>query len=116
KDDIFYDPFLDGEKNLVPLKIIVWGQADSALPHSLAMACTDAETSDFVCAVRLLVCAFAATASAVSKADYCSCSTVPRDPVRRVLRHSFRTCRAKPPPTIPSRNCGTARTLVGPQR
>jgi hypothetical protein len=69
KDDIFYDPFLDGEKNLVPLKIIVWGQADSALPHSLAMACTDADTSDLVCAVRLLVRAFAATAYDVSKED-----------------------------------------------
>ena len=69
RDDIFYDPFLDGEKTLVPLKIIVWGQAESHLPHSLAMACTDPDLSDLVCAVQLLIRAFAATAYDVLKED-----------------------------------------------
>ncbi|MEY8578922.1 hypothetical protein AALI21_11545 [Corynebacteriaceae bacterium 6-324] len=68
-DDIFYDPFLDGEKSLVPLRVIVWGQAQSQLPNSLAMACTDTDTSDLVCAVQLLTRAFAATAYDVSKED-----------------------------------------------
>ena len=68
-DDVFYDPFLDGEKTLVPLKTIVWGQAQSHLPNSLAMACTDTDTSDLVCAVQLLTRAFAATAYDVSKED-----------------------------------------------
>ncbi|MFH0412133.1 hypothetical protein ACG98H_08545 [Corynebacterium sp. L4756] len=68
-DDIFHDPFLDGEKSQVPLKIIVWGQAESHLPGSLAVACTDTDTSDLVCAVQLLTRAFAATAYDISKED-----------------------------------------------
>ena len=67
--DIFYDPFLDGEKTLVTLKIIVWGQAESHLPHSLAMACTETDHSDLVCAVQLLIRAYAATAYDVLKED-----------------------------------------------
>jgi hypothetical protein len=39
-DDIFYDPFIDGEApraDLVPLKVILWAQDNTDLPHALAV-------------------------------------------------------------------------------
>src|SRR5690625_6969631 len=72
RDDIFYDPFLDGEKTLVPLEITVWRQAQTHLPHSLAMSCTDPGPSDLVCAVQLLIRAFPATAYDVLTDDKCN--------------------------------------------
>lgn len=33
--DIFYDPFEDGDPGVIPLRIVVWAQQESALPHSI---------------------------------------------------------------------------------
>lgn len=60
--DIFYDPFLDGGEQLVPLKAVVWAQEEAPLPNSRAETCPTTQLGDTAAALRLVVRGFATTA------------------------------------------------------
>ncbi|MHA2788262.1 hypothetical protein ACXZ66_03800 [Corynebacterium sp. S7] len=62
KQDIFYDPFIDGEDQLVPLKAVVWAQDEAPLPNARAESCPNTELGDTAAALRLIVRGFATTA------------------------------------------------------
>lgn len=65
-DDIFYDPFLDGPRELVPLKTVLWAQPPAAaaatVPNSRAESVEEAGLGDTAQALRLIARAYAATA------------------------------------------------------
>lgn len=69
--DLFHDPFLDGPRELVPLKTVLWAQRDTAAPNTRAEtadavgavgAASAASSGETVQAMRLVTRAFAATA------------------------------------------------------
>lgn len=65
--DRFFDPFLDsvhGESDLVPLKVVLWGQEEANLSHSLAVNSADPEPGlgDLARALQLITRSYAATA------------------------------------------------------
>lgn len=62
EDDIFHDPFLDGPAPVLPLKVIVWAEAEADLAHSLAVNCESPGLGDVASALKLITRGFAATA------------------------------------------------------
>ncbi|MCP1387973.1 hypothetical protein M5J20_07190 [Corynebacterium sp. TA-R-1] len=64
-DDIFYDPYLDGPLELVPLKTVLWAQPAGApgvaVPNSRAETVEAAGLGDTAQALRLITRAYAAT-------------------------------------------------------
>lgn len=58
-NDIFHDPFIDGEAEALPVKVIVWGETNARLVGGRAEAVEGEETT---AAHRLIVRALAATA------------------------------------------------------
>ncbi|MDY5839840.1 MAG: exopolyphosphatase [Corynebacterium camporealensis] len=64
-DDIFFDPFLDAspdDKPLVPLKVVLWGQEETTLPNTMAVASADPNLGELARALQLVTRAYAATA------------------------------------------------------
>lgn len=59
-DDIFFDPYLDGDRDLLPLRMILWGSAETQLPHAVAVAAGDGHP--FTRAARLISRGYAALA------------------------------------------------------
>ncbi|WP_018296134.1 hypothetical protein [Corynebacterium lubricantis] len=60
--DIFYDPFIDSDEQLVPLKAVVWAHDEAPLPNSRAESCPNTDLGDTAAALRLVVRGFATTA------------------------------------------------------
>lgn len=52
--DIFFDPFEDAAPSVLPLRIVVWAQQESSLPHSIAQ-CADSDELTLENILRLMV-------------------------------------------------------------
>lgn len=61
-NDIFYDPFLDGDGAAVPIKTIVWAERDPQLAGARSESAEGSQTSELTGALQLIVRGFAATA------------------------------------------------------